>query len=55
MQLTALLERLDYTVLQGTDDIPVTDLVTDTFPLSQINETHEFALAQKGLKVAVTP
>lgn len=35
--------------------LPVTDLVTDTFPLSQINEAHEFALAQKGLKVAITP
>jgi len=35
--------------------LPVTDLVTDTFPLSQINEAHEFALAQKGLKVAVMP
>ena len=30
MQLTALLERLDYTVLNGTDDIPVTDLVMDS-------------------------
>lgn len=35
--------------------LPVTDLVTDTFPLSQINEAHVFALAQKGLKVAITP
>ena len=35
--------------------LPVTDLVTDTFALSQINEAHEYALAQKGLKVAITP
>ncbi len=34
--------------------IPVTDLITDAFPLDKINEAHEFALAQKGLKVAVT-
>ena len=34
--------------------LPVTDLITDAFPLSQINEAHEFALAQKGLKVAIT-
>ncbi len=34
--------------------LPVTDLITDAFPLNKINEAHEFALAQKGLKVAVT-
>ena len=33
--------------------LPVTELITDTFPLDQINEAHEFALAQKGLKIAV--
>ena len=34
--------------------LPVTELITDAFPLNQINEAHEFALAQKGLKVAIT-
>ena len=34
--------------------LPVTDLITDAFPLDQINDAHEFALAQKGLKVAIT-
>lgn len=34
--------------------LPVTDLITDAFPLDKINEAHEFALAQKGLKVAIT-
>ncbi|MDO4621859.1 MAG: zinc-binding dehydrogenase [Eubacteriales bacterium] len=34
--------------------LPVNDLLTDTFPLEKINEAHEYALAQKGLKVAIT-
>lgn len=34
--------------------LPVTDLITDAFPLDKINEAHEFALAQKGFKIAVT-
>ncbi|MEE1113465.1 MAG: zinc-binding dehydrogenase [Eubacterium sp.] len=34
--------------------LPVTDLITDAFPLNSINDAHEFALAQKGLKVAIT-
>lgn len=34
--------------------LPITDLITEAFPLEKINEAHEWALAQKGLKIAVT-
>ena len=33
--------------------LPVTELITDAFPLDKVNEAHEFALAQKGLKIAI--
>ena len=31
----------------------MSDLITDRFPLEQINEAHETNLAMKGLKIAI--
>ena len=33
--------------------LPIKELITDKFPLSQINEAHQKNLAMTGLKIAV--
>ncbi|MBO6137159.1 MAG: zinc-binding dehydrogenase [Lachnospiraceae bacterium] len=35
------------------DGIPIKELITHKFALKDINEAHEFNLAQKGLKIAI--
>ena len=35
------------------DNIPIRELITHKFALKDINEAHEFNLAQKGLKIAI--
>ena len=33
--------------------LPMSDLITDRFPLEQINEAHKTNLAMTGLKIAI--
>ena len=33
--------------------LPMSDLITDRFPLEQINEAHQTNLAMTGLKIAI--